>query len=180
MGRFVNNRVVRSQRARAGDRFAVTMVELIIVVMVMSIMAAVAAPSFLESLVHHRVESAARRVKADLELIQHTARLTSTTQSASFTSTGYTLSAAAGGLDDPSASYAVDLTAAPFELGKVTASFGAAQTISFDGYGMPSSGGTVVLTSQQQARTVIVDGVTGQISIMTNSGPVSMPAVEAP
>ena len=36
----------------------------------MGILTAVAAPTFFDSLLFHRVESAARRVKADLELAQ--------------------------------------------------------------------------------------------------------------
>ena len=46
---------------------AFTIIELVIVVLIMSIFAAVAAPTFLDSLLFHRVESAARRVKADLD-----------------------------------------------------------------------------------------------------------------
>jgi prepilin-type N-terminal cleavage/methylation domain-containing protein len=62
------------------SRFAFTMVELVIVVMIISIVTAVAAPTFFESLLYHRVESAAHRLKADIELARHTARLKSAVQ----------------------------------------------------------------------------------------------------
>ena len=157
---------LRTMRASvANRRCAVTIVELIIVVMVMSIMAAVAMPKFFESLLHHRVESAAHRLKADLELARHTARLTSAAQSLTFTGSSYALSAAIEGLDDPNAIYAVDLAAAPFELENANADFNGAKSISFDGYGMPSSSGTVVLTAKGHRSTVALDGATGEVTI---------------
>src|SRR5437870_13428346 len=60
---------------------AFSIFELIIVVLIMSILGAVAAPKFFDSLLFHRVESAARRVKTDLELARTQARLTSASQS---------------------------------------------------------------------------------------------------
>lgn len=163
---FENDDYLRWLHGRtANRRCAVTIVELIIVIMVMSIMAAVAAPAFFETLLHHRVESAARRVKADLELARQTARLTSATQSLTFTGSSYAMSAAAEGLDNPSAVYAVDLAAAPFELEAAIANFNGAKTVSFDGYGMPSSSGTVELSSKGHRSTVALDGTTGEVTI---------------
>ena len=49
--------------------------------LVMSIFAAAAVPIFTDSLLFQRVESAAQRVKIDLELARQTARLTSSAQS---------------------------------------------------------------------------------------------------
>jgi type IV fimbrial biogenesis protein FimT len=158
----------RSLRARVAACGAFTIVELVIVIMVMGIMAAVAAPTFFESLEYHRVESAARRVKADLELTRHLARLKSTTQSLKFGIADYSLSAGVSGLDDPSQTYAVDLTAAPYELSNVIANFGNSQTVSFDGYGTPSSSGTVVLSSGAHQCTLTLDGVTGEVTITSD------------
>jgi prepilin-type N-terminal cleavage/methylation domain-containing protein len=146
-------------------RRAFTIVELVIVVLIMGIMAAVATPAFLDSLLFHRVESAALRVKADLELARHTARLTSTAQSVTFTTSGYTLSNTTKSLDDPNAQYVVDLTAAPFELGSVKADFSGDLSIIFDGYGTPTSGGTVVLKTKSHQCTVTLDGTTGTVTI---------------
>ncbi|MCI0334342.1 MAG: GspH/FimT family pseudopilin [Planctomycetes bacterium] len=160
----------RSLRARAANRCrrGVTIVELVIVVMVMSIMAAVAAPAFFETLLYHRVESAARRVKADLDLARSTARLKSAAQSLTFSGPRYTLSAAVDGLDDANVIYEVDLADAPYEIGSVTADFSGTQTISFDGYGTPSSGGTVVLTCQGHRCTATLNGITGDVTITSS------------
>src|SRR5437763_1911264 len=88
-------------RARAFSIF-----ELVIVLLIMSILTAVAAPKFFDSLLFHRVESAARRVKSDLELARTQARLTSASQSIAFTnsSSSYTL-AGVKSLDRPGATY---------------------------------------------------------------------------
>lgn len=150
---------------RAAPRRAVTIIELIVVIMVMAIMAAVAAPAFFETLLHHRVESAARRVKADLDLARHVARLKSASQSVAFTASGYSLSAAVNALDDPVQVYSVDLTAAPYELSTVTANFDNSTSVSFDGHGAPSSGGDVVLVSKGHRCTVTLDEATGEITI---------------
>jgi type II secretory pathway pseudopilin PulG len=147
-----------------------TIIELVIVVMVMSIMAAVAMPAFLDSLLFHRVESAARRVKADMKLARHTARLTSAAQSITFTNSTYTLSAAVKSLDDPNDTYHVDLAAAPFEIGSVTADFNGGQTVSFDGYGKPATGGTVVLATQGHRCTITLNATTGDVTIASSHG----------
>jgi type II secretory pathway pseudopilin PulG len=144
------------------------MVELVIVIMVISIMAAAAAPTFLDSLQYHRVESAARRVKADLQLAQQMARLKSASQTVTFTGSSYTLSAGAVALDDANEAYSVDLAASPYEMNSVTAQFGISQAVTFDGYGMPSIGGTVELASHGFRCTVSLDGVTGEVWISSN------------
>jgi type IV fimbrial biogenesis protein FimT len=149
----------------APRRRAVTIIELVVVVMVMGIMAAVAAPAFFETLLYHRVESAARRLKADLQLARQTARLTSATQSLTFTGTSYTLSAAIDAFDNPGDIYAVNLAAEPYGIPSVAANFNNTQVISFNGHGVPSSGGTVVLQLQGHQCTLTVNAVTGDVTV---------------
>jgi Tfp pilus assembly protein FimT len=141
--------------------------ELAVVVLIISIVSAVAVPAFLDSLLFCRVESAARRVKADLELTRQSARLTSATQSITFTNATYTATA---GVDGPNSlgSYTVDLAAAPYEISDVTVDFEGDSSVSFDGYGVPSAGGTVVLNAPKHQCTVTVDEDTGDITISRN------------
>jgi type II secretory pathway pseudopilin PulG len=133
--------------------------------MILGIAAAVAAPTFYRSLRYHQVESAARRLKLDLEQIRHTARVRSRGQSITFTGSSYTLSTDVENLDHAGESYAVDLAASPFELDSVTIDFGGPTAITFDGFGAPSAGGTIVLSQGDEERTVTLDGSTGQVTI---------------
>ncbi|HVT29135.1 MAG TPA: GspH/FimT family pseudopilin [Lacipirellulaceae bacterium] len=146
---------------------AFSMIEVVIVLLIMGVMAAVAVPTFFDSLLFHRVESAARRVKSDLELARTEARLTSATQSMQFTSSTYTLSNTTS-LDKSGAGYTVDLTKEPFALDSATANFSGSSTISFDGYGTPSSAGTVTLTAKSHQCIVTLNGVTGDVTITSN------------
>jgi prepilin-type N-terminal cleavage/methylation domain-containing protein len=157
-------------RAQPKARRAFTIVELVIVVLVMGILMAAATPAFRDSLLFYRVESAARRLKSDLEQAQQAARLTGLTQSLTFTDKTYTLSSAVKGLDRHSQAYTVNLAAPPFALTTVTPNFGSPPVtfVTFNGYGMPSNGGTVVLRAQSNECTVSLDGVTGEVTITSN------------
>jgi Tfp pilus assembly protein FimT len=146
------------------------MIELVIVIMIMSILMAVAAPTFYDSLLFHRVESAARRVKADLELARNYARLKSATRSLTFSGASYTISGGLKSLDNANVNYAVDLSASPYFMDTVVANFSSAVVVSFDGYGKPSSGGSIVLTAKNHQCTVWVDATAGTVAI-TSSHP---------
>ena len=159
-------------RALDRCRSGFSVVELLIVVLMMGIFAAVAAPTYLDSLVFHRVELAARRLKADLELARQTARLKSTAQTVAFTNSGYTLDPVVKALDNPNESYSVDLSTPPFELTAVTANFNSTTSLTFDGFGRPSSDGaplssdgTIVLAAKNHQCTVTVHAASGQVSI---------------
>jgi prepilin-type N-terminal cleavage/methylation domain-containing protein len=164
---------------RAGEeaRRAFSMIELVIVILIMSIFSAVAAPKFLDSLLFHHVESAVRRVKADIDYARQRARLTSTTQTVTFTGSTYTVSGMKS-LDLNSSTYTVNLTRTPYALDSATANFGGSQVLTFDGYGSPTSGGTVVLTAKAHQCTLTVDGVTGNTTF-TSSHPGGGSAVES-
>jgi Tfp pilus assembly protein FimT len=144
------------------------LVELVVVVLVMSIFAAVAVPTFVDSLLFHRVESAARRFKADLELVRHTARLTSSTQTLTVVGLTYSASTGVADFDHPGETYVLDLTKPPHKLDTLTANFGGLPSISYDGYGKPSSGGTVILQAKGCGCTLTLDAVTGEITITSN------------
>jgi prepilin-type N-terminal cleavage/methylation domain-containing protein len=160
--------------SRHRRRPAFTMTEMVIVIMVMGIVAAAATPAFLNSLLHHRVASAAHRLKTDLELARQTARLTSSTQSITFVNSSYLMTTAVKDFDDPSVNYAVDLSGSPYEVNSVTANFGGAQIVSFNGYGLPSNGGTVVIASSGHSSTVTLDAATGEVTITSTDANVDL------
>jgi prepilin-type N-terminal cleavage/methylation domain-containing protein len=169
----------KTRTRAAGCRFGFTLVEMAIVVMIISVLAAVAIPSFFDSLMFHQVESAARRVKSDLELARHTARLASASQSVAFSGATYTLSTAQN-LDNVHKEYSVDLSAAPFNVELVSVNFDGETSVSFDGYGTPTSGGTIELRSKTLKCTVTLDGVTGNVSIASGHADGRTAKVAAP
>jgi prepilin-type N-terminal cleavage/methylation domain-containing protein len=158
----------RAAKVRVGRCVrAFSMIELTIVILITGILAAVTAPAYLDSLLFHRVETAARRVKADIEYARQRARLTSTAQTVTFAGSTYTLSGAKS-LTNPTKVYTVNLQKSPYSLNSATANFAGSQTISFDGYGTPSAGGTVVLSAKGHQCTVAVEPVNGTATISSN------------
>lgn len=160
------DRAARLRRDATLSRCAFSLVEVVVVLLIMSIFGAVAAPSFFDSLLFNRVESAARRVKADIDYARQRARLTSTTQTVTFAGAVYTTTTKS--IDRPSTTNTVNLTKSPYSLNSATANFGGIQSLSFDGYGTPTSGGTVVLNAKAHQCTVTVDATTGVTTISSN------------
>jgi prepilin-type N-terminal cleavage/methylation domain-containing protein len=144
-----------------------TLIELVIVLLIISVLAGMAIPTFFDSLLFHQVESAARRVKSDLELARRTARQTSSPQSITFSNQDktYRLSTAVKHLDNPHGEYTVDLSAEPYQLERVTADFEGAPSAEFDGYGAPTRGGKVDLECKSLKCTVKLDRITGEVTI---------------
>ena len=62
----------------------------------------------------------------------------------------------------------VDLTKAPYSLTSATPNFSNTAVVSFDGYGSPSSGGTVVLVAKSHTCTVTLNGTTGDVTITSS------------
>ena len=141
-------------------------VELVVVMLIVGIVAAVATPTFYRSLQFHHLESAARRVKLDLEQVRHAAQVKSQAQSITFTGpTSYTLSAGVQGMDNSGPVYSVDLAETPFEMSSMTINFGGPTSVSFDGYGTASASGTIVLALGGKTRTVTLNSTSGLITI---------------
>ncbi|MCK4343311.1 MAG: prepilin-type N-terminal cleavage/methylation domain-containing protein, partial [Phycisphaerae bacterium] len=146
-----------------------TLLELVMVVAIVAILASVALPRFANTLGRHRIEAAARRVAGDLNLARRQARLSSSDQNVVFdvSAESYQLPGLAD-LDHPTTGYEVQLDEQPYEVEILSAVFDADAEIIFDGYGIPDSGGSVVLVGGGYQITISVDAESGLAS--TQSG----------
>ncbi|HEX2973546.1 MAG TPA: hypothetical protein VHP11_14520, partial [Tepidisphaeraceae bacterium] len=57
--------------------------------------------------------------------------------------------------------YTVRLAMAPYQAALVSADFEGAASLSFNGFGIPSKGGRVVVSVGDNVRTIVVDASTG-------------------
>jgi prepilin-type N-terminal cleavage/methylation domain-containing protein len=152
--------------ANARPQHGFTLVELVMVLMVVAILAAVAAPKYQYALANYRADAAAGRVAADLRMIGAYARKVSIAQSVQF-NVGSDLYAAPlfPDMNDGVAPYTVPLRSSDYAADVVSASFGGSATVQFDIHGRPTAAGTIVVASGSQQRTVHVDA-TGNVSIL--------------
>lgn len=152
-------------RAAQTPRSGFTLVELVMVLAIAAVVAAMAAPRWGRSMARWQVDAAARRLAADLAWAQSRARVTSSRQTVNFnvTSGQYQL-VGVPDPDHPANTYTVSLGQAPYRCAIVSAA--PADTngnVTFDGYGTPSAGGTIVLQCGDFQRVVQVNAAAGII-----------------
>ena len=152
-------------RRRRGFSF----IELAIVVLILGILTSLVLPKFMNALCYYRADGAAKRIAADVALAQRQAMQTCTTQTMQFSVSGtgnnsYTLSSLKN-LDFSNQSYTVNLSADPYQALLISAGFNGSVTLSFDRYGVPGNGGTVVVQAGSCQKTITVDGQTGKATI---------------
>lgn len=141
------------------------MVELVIVVLVMGILAGVAAPKYADSLDYYRVESASKRIAADLRYARALAIRTAAEQKVAFdTATGSYALPGAADINTGGAGYTVSLAGEGYPADIQTASFSGAATVTFDHQGDTHTRGGLAVRSGSQARYVLVSPL-GEVTI---------------
>jgi prepilin-type N-terminal cleavage/methylation domain-containing protein len=157
-----------SSPLRSG-RTAFSLLEMVVVLMILGVVAAAAMPTFYRSLCYHRLESAARRVKQDLDYLRHTAHSQSATLTCTFdvAALGYVLDEDVLSDPDHGGAYVVELGREPYGMDGLTIDFGDpdTDTLEFNGYGQASPGGTIVVSLGGDDRTISVDATSGEVTI---------------
>ena len=135
---------------------AFSLMELVVVMAIIGITALIAAPKYAASVTRFRADSAASRVKGDLELMRARARAASAPRTFTFDTTTdtYTVSAERG-LDD-SSTFEVDLSRPPYDCDLVIANFGGTSSLTLDGFGSAPQTGRIVVRAGSVYRTIFV------------------------
>ena len=152
--------------SRVSARRAFSLIELLLVLAIMAIAAAIAAPRYAEAVMRYRVDMAARRIIADLEATRIEARVTSKSYTVEFDADNNTYRIFDGTDPDAAAEVrTIDLTKPPYETALQSASFNADSVVVFDGFGQPDSGGSLMLCVGDECRKIAVDAATGKGTI---------------
>jgi type II secretory pathway pseudopilin PulG len=135
-------------------------------VTIIAIVAGIAMPRFSGALARQHVDAAARRVMVDLALAKRQAKTSGSSQTVRFDAgSGWYELVGMPHPDHPAADYRVYLTEEPYGATPVSADFGGDNEIVFDVWGMPDSGGSMVIRVGNHFRTVSVDPDTGKASV---------------
>ncbi len=145
---------------------AYSLIELVLTLSIISTMAAIAGPRYLNSLTLYRASAAANRIAGDLNLARGQAKISSSGQTVVYNvaSNSYSLPGMIGLPGQPSP-YTIKLAADPYSSILLTATFGSTSTMSYDRFGQPATGGTVTVQCGAFIKTVSVDPNTGLATV---------------
>ncbi|HEY7088404.1 MAG TPA: GspH/FimT family pseudopilin [Tepidisphaeraceae bacterium] len=143
-----------------------SLIELVLVLGIMGVIAAIALPRYGNALNRYRVDAAARRIAADLTMAQSRARTLSTSRSVIFSVSGnnYQIPGEAD-LNHPGSGYRVNLSDKPYSVRLKVASFSGAPSVTFNGFGVPNGAGSIQISSRGFVRTITLDANGGVVSI---------------
>jgi prepilin-type N-terminal cleavage/methylation domain-containing protein len=143
-----------------------SLLELLLVLAIMTTLAAIAAPRYQRSLSRYRADLAARRIVQDLELAQAAAKATSAARTVRIRQGEDDVQLFdTAGLDPHESTYRTKLFEPPYQADITASTFNGDDYLIFDGWGIPDSGGTAVLAVGSEIRTITVDANTGEASI---------------
>jgi prepilin-type N-terminal cleavage/methylation domain-containing protein len=141
-----------------------SMIELVIVLAMVGVTAAIAVPRYVNSVQRTKVDGAARRMAADIERLRDRARAQGREQQLYLASAGYVLimtDDAGNGVEE-----LVDLTVDPYGVG-VKPVVVTDRGLTFDSLGRASEALLVYVANGEASRGVMFDPVAGRASVFT-------------
>ena len=143
-----------------------SLIELVLVLATVVTISAIAVPRYAAAMEHYRLESAVQRVVADLAMAKRRANFASNPVSITFYPlTGKYQIVGIAKLNGGKGWYTVNLAADPYRVACTTTGLGNNNLLSFDGYGTPTSGGTLVISAGGRQRTITIDPTSGSASV---------------
>ena len=149
---------------------AFTLIELVVVMAILGIVAAIASPRMGQAMTRRRLDACEHRIIADINLARSTARATSSPVSMRFrvSNDSYQIL----GMVDPdsgSSTYNIELTRSPYHASIQSVDFAGTNTFVFDGYGVPNTFGFVLVGVAGEGR-IIALGSNGEAVVVPNTG----------
>jgi prepilin-type N-terminal cleavage/methylation domain-containing protein len=160
---------------RTGLLRGVTLAELVCVVVILAILGTIAAPRLSNAWRRQRLEMTARRVMTDIQLARTQAIRDKANTIISFdiANRRYTLQGQAGNRVS-SGTYTVDLRRrGDRRIQLIEADFGGSPQVTFNQFGVPTTGGTITLGDGVERQTLTVSSTTGRVSRTTSIEPPS-------
>ena len=146
-----------------------TFVELVMVVATVALVAAIAVPRMTNASQRYKADLAARRIAGDIELARQEAAASSSPRTVIFDAAAltYTIQGSAG-LNGEVTGYKASLKQAPYEATTIRVKFAAVPpptVLTYDGFGKPNAGASIIITAGGQSKTISVDPNTGRATI---------------
>jgi len=143
-----------------------SIIELVVVVAIMGVLAAIAVPRFAGASASRRLDTAVLRLAADLRHAQQHGLATSAEVQVVFDASTETYTVSAPSPVTGASSYSVCLSDAPTRVYIESVTFGSNRAL-FDGHGIPVAGGAVTLRAGRFSRVVSVVSGTPLVDLST-------------
>ena len=154
------------RRASLKNRRGYSLADLVVTMLILGILASAAAPRYLDSISRFRVEAAAKRIAAALEFARGRAKISGVSREVDFdvASNSYLMTGIAD-INHPDLDYSFDTDNSQYPAAIISADFGGVDKVTFDIHGHADNGGSVVVSSGGQQRTITVSDTAGKVTV---------------
>ena len=147
-------------------RLAFTLLELALVALIIGTIALIAVPRYTNAVAQNRAASLARRITMDLALAQRQAKFTGMAHKLKFPSaSGKYLIPEMEDPDHPGQVYDVHIDEEPYSASLVLADFNCDDEIIYDAFGVPDSGGMIVIDVGAYRKKLTIAAQTGRVTV---------------